>query len=151
MRRRLLPLLAALIAASALCLCGCAHVSSYRALGLVRTGTHTGFNVSFSSLTGTLSYPVRNPYGQAQLRCGAALESGQVTVWLDAGGSGERTELFTLRAGEETERVFAIGGAETLYVILETDGTCGNGSFRFTVEKQPELTDPGVAARTDFR
>ncbi len=59
------------------------------------------------------------------------LETGSVTVYYDRGDAKE--VLFTAKAGEEIDACTEPFSAKTVYVILETDGKCKNGSFTFEI------------------
>ncbi len=121
----------------ALCLTGCGisftrsdHVSSYRATMLVRTETSRSAHMSFLTLEGRIVFELHSG-GADAIDASAELETGSATVYYDVGGT--KTEWFTVTAGEQVE--YSVGPLEkgTVYVIVETDGRCKDGSFRFAV------------------
>ena len=120
-----------------LCLTACGitftssdHVSSYRATMLVRSETSRAARMSFMTLSGRIVFTLRSG-GSDAIGASASLETGSATVYYDAGGT--KTEWFSVTAGEEVK--YSIGPLEkgTVYVIIETDGKCEEGSFRFEV------------------
>ena len=121
----------------ALCLTACGitftssdHVSSYRATMLVRTETSGSARMSFMTLNGRIVFKLRSG-GADAVGASAKLETGSATVYYDAGGT--KTEWFTVTAGEEVECSAGPLEKGTVYVIIETEGKCEEGNFRFEV------------------
>ena len=135
MRKRARIALTALLLALCLTACGISftssdHVSSYRATMLVRSETSGSARMSFMTLNGRIVFTLRSG-GSDAVGASARVETGSATVYYEAGGT--KTEWFTVTAGEEVE--YSAGPLEkgTVYVIVETDGKCEEGSFRFEV------------------
>ncbi len=133
MKRFFTVLLAIILLLSAFGLSGCStYRSSYSAIGLVRSNGLHSASMSFYELKGTMVFRVKSESETAQLRCSAALETGEATVYYDFGG--QKKEILTIRGGEEFDSVGEDIGPGTIFIIVETNGKCGNGSFRFTAE-----------------
>lgn len=114
-----------------LLLCGCGkYPSRYRAVGFVHSNTSDSASMSFYSFDGCISFRLKGS-SDGQIRYSAALESGSATVYYDY--IGVKAELFTIRAGEEVSSFGGYVGNGTVYLIVETDEPCRNGSFRFSL------------------
>ena len=116
-----------------LCVSGCGRYRSrYKAVGLVTTASTMNGFINFYSFDGTRVFKLSNKKGtEGQLIYSARLEEGSAAVFYDIGG--EKAELFTIHGGEETDDVFTLPGSGTVYVIIETEGKCQNGEFRFEI------------------
>lgn len=127
--KKLLPVLI-LVALCLVCLAGCVkYASHYSALMMVSTNTSKEASVDFSSLKGSKSFKLKS---DGVLNYSAKLGSGNATVYYDYNGT--KTELFSIKAGQEVgpASVKVIPG--TVYVIVQTDGRCGDGHFSFDVK-----------------
>ena len=111
----------------------CGYVSHYRAVAFVHSNTRTEVYMSFFSFEGTMVFKLKCDVDGGTVNYSANLESGSARVWIDCGNG--KTELFAIGAGGE---MHSFGGepekGATVYVIVETDGKCGNGSFSFTLD-----------------
>ncbi|MCR5173007.1 MAG: hypothetical protein K6C09_00050 [Oscillospiraceae bacterium] len=151
---------AAAVLLLAIGLTGCGkYVSSYRALALMRSTRAGSASVRFSELEGTMAFRLkcRKGSGALSIFCSAKLESGSATVYCDSDGTkrewftieagsdaatvyfysypdGVRLEGVPLEAGEELRTPWDYVSPGTAYVVIETDGKCEEGSFRFEVE-----------------
>ena len=115
-----------------LSLTGCGkHSSSYMAVGLVRTNTAHSAQMSFFSLDGKMVFKLKSS-GEGDVKFTAKLESGNATVYYEYRGT--KSELFTIGPGEEVDSHGGYIESGTVYVIVETDGNCKNGSFSFHVD-----------------
>ena len=115
-----------------LSLTGCGkHSSSYMAVGLVRTNGSHSAQMSFYSLDGKMVFKMKSS-GEGDVRFLGKLESGNATVYYEYRGT--KSELFTIGPGEEVDSHGGYIESGTVYVIVETDGKCVNGSFSFDVE-----------------
>ena len=124
-------LLAAMIALPAMMMAGCSLYSSfYSAVGFVNSNdSHSAF-MSFYRFKGRMSFEMR--CGEdAKLIYSTSLESGDITVYYDA-GSGKEV-LVTVGSGDATDGVVPLPKAGKVYVIVESNGTSKNGSFRFEI------------------
>ncbi len=125
-------LLAAALLVSALLLTGCyKYPSRYRALGFVHSNTADSANMSFYEFTGTMSFKLKCGADQ-KLKYYATLETGSAKVYIDCGSG--KTELFSVNTGEEAYSLVDLPRAGTVYIIIETDGACNNGSFEFEIK-----------------
>lgn len=105
-------------------LCGCSsctqYVSSYSALGLIRSNGREQCSASFHKLKGTCVLKLKSTEdGEGTLHYTASLESGEVNVYYDANGTKEL--LFHLNAGESADEYGgSFDGKGTIYIIIET-------------------------------
>lgn len=112
---------------------GCGqYTSSYRAVGFVHSNRSDSASMSFYSFDGRMVFKLKNAHS-GSLNCSAALETGTAAVYSVC--SGEKAELFSITGGEEFDLCSGDIGNGTVYVIVETDGKCENGSFDFGFEK----------------
>lgn len=123
-------LLAILVAICLVCLAGCSkYTSHYSALMMVTTNTSKTASISFSSLDGTRAFKLKS---DGHLNFSAKLGEGSATVFYDSNGT--KTELFTIRGGQEIEPSVITVNPGTVYVIVQTDGKCREGRFSFDVK-----------------
>ena len=116
----------------ALCLTGCGkYVSGYRATLLVRSNTARSAFMEFHTFEGRMVFRLKAREGMDRLRVTADLTSGSAAVYAD---DGTKQTLFTLTGGEAVEETFGPFESGTLYLIVETDGGCRDGSVRFDLE-----------------
>ena len=129
--KKILLLFAA--AALALSLSGCdRYVSHYRAIAFVHANESDSAFMTFYSFDGRMVFKLKNRDDSGgRLEASAKLESGSAAVYVDDNGT--KRELCTVRAGDEIETSAALSGRGTVYVIVETDGKCMNGDFRFGI------------------
>ena len=129
MRKKLILL--ALAALTAVLFTGCSrYVSSYRALGLARTGTDGAASMTFSSLDGRMVFRLRSGPDK-RLKYRASLKEGSAKVYLDQ--SGTKEELFVIGPGGTTEASAGPLRQGEIWLIVETAGTCRDGDFRFEI------------------
>lgn len=114
-----------------LCVSGCSRYNShFRALLLITSDTSDSGYMKFSNFTGTKVFKFNCRKGAlGDLEYSGFLEGGKATVYYDDGG--EKTELFTLEGGQSEVNATAKVNPGTVYVIVETDGTCEEGKFSF--------------------
>ena len=113
-------------------LAGCGkYVSGYKAVGFVHSSSRTSAWMDFYSFDGTMVFRMVSP-GEGDLKYSAMLESGAATVYYDDGGT--KSELFSISSGETLESSGGYLEKGTVYVIVQTDGPCMIGEFRFRVE-----------------
>lgn len=117
------------------CLTGCGRYSShYSALMLVNSNTTQSSYMSFSSFNGTKTFKMncKSDYG-GLLEYSAKLETGSATVYFDH--DGKKTELFTIRGGEEVRSTAVPVSPGPVYVIVETNEKCKEGKFDFKLKQ----------------
>ena len=118
------------------CLCGCSGYSSgYKAVGFVHSNTSDSAFMSFYQFDGRMVMRLRCKEAEGcDLIYGGKLESGSLTVYIDIGEGKE--ELFSLESGDEIADPFSIRieGKGKIYIIVETDGKCENGSLEFNLQ-----------------
>ncbi|MBR0520860.1 MAG: hypothetical protein IJJ95_05945 [Spirochaetales bacterium] len=133
MRKTVFTLLLALMLL--ICLTGCSRYSShYSALMIVHSNTSSSSYMSFSSFNGTKTFKMncKNASG-GLLEYSAKLETGSATVYYDHDGN--KTELFTIRGGEEIKGTAVPVTAGPVYVIVETNEKCKEGKFDFNLKQ----------------
>lgn len=128
--KRILSLTTTLIILFLLTGCG-KYTSNYKAVGFVHSNVSTSAEMSFYSFDGRMVFKLKSS-GEGDLKYTAKLESGTATVYYDYYGT--KTELFTINSGEELDLHGGYVEAGTVYIIVETDGECMNGSFSIHVE-----------------
>ena len=130
MKKIVIPLVSAMLALS---LAGCGkYVSSYKALGFVHSNRSDSAFMSFASFEGRMVFRLKSS-GEGDLKYSARLESGSAVVYYDF--YGDRQELFSISGGEEADSRGGYVEAGTVTVIVETDGSCQNGEFRFSLDE----------------
>ncbi len=115
--------------------CSVKYVSKYSALAMVTTNTSNKATVSFSSFSGTYVMKLQNNgAGEVSITYRATLEEGSVKVYYDY--NDEKLDLFEIGTnGSVDNKTETFTGNKTIYVIIESDGKCKEGSFSFTLEK----------------
>ena len=125
-------IIAALLILFTLTLCGCTpYTSSYRAVGYVHSNTSNKAEMSFYEFSGTQVFNWQTKSGE-HIKYTAKLESGKADVYCDCGEG--KVLLFTINGGDEFNGQSEALPVGKVYLIVETDGKCSNGSFVFTVE-----------------
>ena len=123
--------MAVLIASSTMLMAGCGPYSShYSAIGFVNSNDSHSAYMSFYRFKGTMSFKLRCD-ADSTLIYSASLESGDITVYYDAGNGKE--VLLTVGSGDAEDGVVPLNRAGKVYVIVESNGSCENGSFRFRI------------------
>ena len=118
-----------------LCLTGCSRYSShYSAMILVHSNTTDSSYMSFSSFNGTKTFKMNcKSASGGLLEYSAKLESGSATVYYDHDGN--KTELFSIRGGEEIASTAVPVSQGPVYVIVETNEKCKEGKFDFNLKQ----------------
>lgn len=123
-----------IIVLSFFCFVGCVkYSSSYSAIASVRTNTSDTASYSFSSFKGRMVFKLKCKDGcSGQLSYSAKLDSGNLTVYVDHDGT--KRELVSLKSGDNISSSVSGISKGTVYIIIETDGKCEEGSFRFDLD-----------------
>ena len=101
------------------CSCG-RYVSSYSAVGLIRSQTSHSCEASFYSLKGQLVFKIKSPSSEeiCELQCDAKAEEGEITVYYDVDGT--KQDLVRVKAGEAIDDFDTyVEGGKTVYIIIE--------------------------------
>jgi len=127
--KRFVSLLLLVLLLSSLCSCG-SYVSSYKALGLVKSQTSHSCEASFHSLEGQLVFNLKKSESGAEgsVSYSVQVDEGEIRLYYDIYGTKE--ELACVKAGEsvDTEGGYIEGG-KSVYIIIEaTENTKGNVS-----------------------
>ena len=115
--------------------CNFRYISSYKALGLVRSEMGERGIAKFGRLDGTLVLKLKmSGKGlENSIGCKASIEEGEINVYYDIFGVKEL--LFNLKAGESIdERRGYIESGKTVYIIIETV-TPAKGSVEIDLRK----------------
>ncbi len=129
--KRFLSLLAiACILLAALSACS-SYGSSYKAVLLVHSNTNHKAEMSFMEFEGSMVFKLKCADADS-ISWTAELESGDVTVYFDDGRG--RTELFKAGDGASLRGESSDLEQGTVYIIVETNGKCKEGSFSFFVD-----------------
>ena len=101
-------------------LCSCKYISSYRAIGLVRSNNSHSCKASFLSLDGELVFKLKKTDSGAdgKISYTTSVEEGEVYIYYDIYGIKE--ELASIKAGESfTESGGYVEKGHTVYIIIE--------------------------------
>ena len=99
---------------------------------LISSNTANSSSVEFSTLKGTKTLQMKTKEDGATLEYSGKLVEGSITVYYDEDGT--KKELFTVEGGENKEGSVVIEKKGKLYLILETDGKCESGKFKFEIK-----------------
>ena len=98
------------------------YVSSYMAVGLVRSQTSHSCKASFLSLEGRLVYKLKktDDGNEGNISYTVEVDEGEVTIYYDIYGIEE--ELVRVKSGESaSDKGGYIEGGKTVYIIIEAD------------------------------
>ena len=113
-------------------LTGCGkYSSSYKAVAFVHSNETDSAFMSFYSFEGRMIFKLKSS-AEGDLKYTAKLESGNAAVYYDFYGT--KQELFSISAGEEIDSHGGYIESGTVYIIVETDGSCQNGEFHFSLQ-----------------
>ena len=115
--------------------CGNKYVSHYSAALMVRTNTSDKASVSFDSFSGTYVMHLKNNSAdEVFISYEATLREGNIKVSYDF--NDEKLNLFEIETNGSTDgKTETFTGDKTIYIIIESDGKCNDGSFSFVLEK----------------
>ena len=127
---------ATLILCFALCACGSRYASHYSSSSMKEKNTPTNASVSFGSFNGTYVIRLNNKGAdEVFITYEATLGEGNIKVYYDF--NDEKLDLFEIEADGSVEgKTKAFTGNKTIYVIIESDGKCKDGSFSIALEKK---------------
>ncbi len=114
-----------------LTLCCCDRVvSSYNAIGLVRSQSAHKCESSFYSLSGRLVFKIKPAREGGEINYSLRSDKGEIRLSYDI--DGERVELATVVGGEALEGVGGfVNGGVTVHVIIEAEKAGGTVSVWF--------------------
>ena len=112
---------------------GCSKYSShYSAVLHIHSNDTDSASVIFHELDGTEVFKLKCENGKtARIQYSGKLETGSLTVYYDCGE--EKSELFSLQAGDDINACSEELAANTVYVIIETSEQCEIGDFSFEI------------------
>ena len=116
-----------------LCSCG-GYVKSYFATILITSSHGDEASMRFGTFKGSYNFTLKrdgNP--EHTLELDASLGEGEMNVYIGVGG--EKELLLTARGGETYDETITLAqkydNEKTVYIILESAGTCTDGDFEF--------------------
>lgn len=115
--------------------CGNKYVSHYSATLMVKTNTTNEASVSFDSFSGTYVMQLKNNGAdEVFITYKATLREGNIKAYYDF--NGEKLNLFEIETnGSVNKKTETFTGNKTIYIIIESEGKCIEGSFSFILEK----------------
>ena len=118
--------------------CGSKYKSNYKAMLMRESNTSNQASVSFDTFKGRYVARLQNTGNDnVVITYNATLAAGNIKVYYDF--NDEKQSLFEIGTGGTAEgKTEAFTGNKTIYVIIESDGECGAGSFSFALEKSPQ-------------
>ncbi len=133
MKRKSAVLPAVILILAVFVLAGCGrYVSSYKAVGFIRSNTGGSAFMNFFEFDGTMVFKLKaSGKSGARLRYTARLEEGDAAVYYDV--SGTKTEWFTVHGGDEVSSSAELPGTGTVYIIVRTNEKCRSGEFSFEI------------------
>ena len=119
----------------ALSACGNKYFNKYNSSLMVEEKTENKASVSFDTFSGTYVIKFHNKGSdKVYISYKAALEDGSIKVYYDF--NDEKLDLFEIGANGSMEgKTDAFVGDKIVYIVIESDGKCSEGSFSFTLEK----------------
>ena len=136
--RIIIAVTAMLVLCLTLSACGSKYASKYSSSTMVTTNTSNEASVSFGTFSGTYVMKFKNSGDEkAVITYNATLEKGNIKVYYDY--NDEKLDLFEIgNDGSIKGKTEAFTSGKTVYVIIESDGKCNEGSFSFTLEKSEQ-------------
>ena len=124
-----------LVLCFALCACGTKYHDNYSSSAMVEKTTDNDASVSFDTFSGVYVIKWNNTdNSETLITYNATLKDGNIKVYYDY--NDEKLNLFEIGAGGSSEgKTEAFARNQPIYIIIESDGKCGEGSFSFTLEK----------------
>lgn len=115
--------------------CGNKYVSHYSASTIVSKNNAQEASVSFGAFNGVYVIKLKNTGdNKAFITYNATLEKGNIKVYYDY--NDEKLNLFEIEAdGSINGKTEEFTSNQTIYIIIESDGNCNEGSFSFALEK----------------
>ena len=115
------------------------YVSSWSATGFVHSNTSKSAYMSFWKFKGTMVLKLNCKDSTKEvlkyignLNNEDEEENGTIKVYYDIDGT--KKELFSIKNGESVEASLDKLSEGTVYIIVETDGRCENGTLEFNIE-----------------
>ncbi|MBR5090970.1 MAG: hypothetical protein IK093_16200 [Ruminiclostridium sp.] len=110
--------------------CSSGYTSSYKAVGFVHTETDELGSMSFAEFEGVKVFELKfkDSFDKSLLYT-LKLETGSATIYYDT--NGDKVKLTSVKAGDKIDDKLKDLKCETMYIIVETNEKCLNGSFEF--------------------
>lgn len=99
-------------------------------MGMVTSNTAHEASLKFNSLQGTVVFRLKADHSLNWVRCEGSMESGSLSVYYDCGRGKEL--LVEVNEGAEVNSSASLLPEGVIYIIVETDGVCKKGDFRFS-------------------
>ena len=119
----------------ALSACVTKYVSHYSSTMMVSSNNSNKASVSFDTFSGTYVIQLNNTGDdKASITYEATLSEGNIKVYYDF--NDEKLDLFEIKTDGAVEgETEAFTSSKKIYIIIESDGKCGEGSFSFALKK----------------
>ncbi|MBQ7599039.1 MAG: hypothetical protein IJU56_10715 [Clostridia bacterium] len=112
---------------------GCSrYSSSYKAVAFVHSNEADSAFMNFYSFEGRMVFKLKSS-AEGDLKYSAKLDAGNAVVYYDFYET--RQELFSISGGEEIHSHGGYVESGPVYIIVETNGGCQNGEFRFSIDQ----------------
>ena len=134
MKKNVAVLLLALTLLSVFVLAGCGYASKYKAVGFVHSNTSETAKMSFFEFEGKMVFKLNNKGGEGQIAYTGSLGQGDLRATYVYNGI--ESGLFPLKSGEEIDSTGGYVENGTVYIIVETNAKCENGSLEFRIDHQ---------------
>ncbi|MDE7439956.1 MAG: hypothetical protein K2N23_05580 [Clostridia bacterium] len=126
--------IATLVLCFTLSACGNKYSSNYSSSKMVEKNTSDTASVSFDKFSGTYVIKFNTSNEKASITYNATLKEGNIKVYYDF--NDEKLDLFEIGTDGSVEgKTETFTCNKTIYIIIESDGKCREGSFSFTLEK----------------
>lgn len=115
--------------------CNSEYTSKYSGMNIKTSQTGNSCSITFKSFEGKYVFKVRkrNP-GEGDIEYTASLEKGTINVYYNVAILDNKLNLFTINSGESlSDSAGYIEDGQLVYIIVETDGKCENGTFSFNL------------------
>ncbi len=115
--------------------CGNKYASHYSATKMATTNTSNKASVSFDSFSGIYVMQLKNNGSdEVFITYKATLKKGNIKVYYDF--NDEKLNLFEIETnGSVDKKTETFTGNKTIYIIIESEGKCNEGSFSFVLGK----------------
>ncbi|MDE7159129.1 MAG: hypothetical protein K2N74_06105 [Clostridiales bacterium] len=126
--------LVTLVLCFALSACGAKYVSHCNASSMKSKNTSNNASVSFGSFSGVYVMQLDSNGEEVFITYEATLATGNIKVYYDF--NDEKQDLFQIESdGSVKDKTESFISDQIIYIIIESDGKCNEGSFSFVLEK----------------
>lgn len=109
------------------------YTSSYKAVGFVHSNGPSSAFMNFYSFEGVMVFSCTGKR-EGDISFSARLESGSADIYYDY--NGQKNLLFSISGGDEISSDGGYFEKGPVFIIVETNGQCMNGDFKFDLQNQ---------------